>query len=148
EALTNMIFGDDRSRRLKLTLLGTRLDGIAKPNARFQVTSAMRFSGAQRVAVLSYGKRTQLSEQGDWPSPGLDGGVLPVRRTITWNGYTAEWSIPFIARGVRAEGPLDFMVGLESTELGTSFIEVADPYQSVNRCLKYVLLFLGLTFLS
>jgi inner membrane protein len=29
-----------------------------------------------------------------------------------------------------------------------SFIEVADPYQSVNRSLKYVLLFLGLVFLS
>jgi inner membrane protein len=68
--------------------------------------------------------------------------------TITRNGYTAEWSIPFIGRGVRAEGPLDSVAGLESTELGTSFIEVADPYQSVNRCLKYVLLFLGLIFLS
>ncbi len=29
-----------------------------------------------------------------------------------------------------------------------SFVEVADPYQSVNRSLKYVLLFLGLVFLS
>jgi inner membrane protein len=32
--------------------------------------------------------------------------------------------------------------------LGISFIELADPYQSVNRSLKYVLLFLGLVFLS
>ena len=32
--------------------------------------------------------------------------------------------------------------------MGTSFIELADPYQSVNRSLKYVLLFLGLVFLT
>ncbi len=37
---------------------------------------------------------------------------------------------------------------LDTTALGMSFIEVADPYQSVSRSLKYVLLFLGLVFLS
>jgi inner membrane protein len=49
---------------------------------------------------------------------------------------------------VRAEGPADSIAGLDATALGISFIEVADPYQSVTRCLKYVLLFLGLVFLS
>ena len=72
------------------------------------------------------------------PSPGR----LPV------NGFTAEWSVPFIARSVRAEGTGDSITGLDATALGVSFIEVADPYQSVNRSLKYVLLFLGLLFLS
>jgi inner membrane protein len=37
---------------------------------------------------------------------------------------------------------------LDSTALGISFIEVADPYQSVNRSLKNVLLFVGLVFLT
>jgi inner membrane protein len=32
--------------------------------------------------------------------------------------------------------------------MGISFIEVADPYQSVNRSVKYALLFVGLLFLS
>lgn len=139
--------GGERSGPLKLTFLGSRIDGI-QPNAKFQVTSALRFSGARRVAVLSYAKKTQVSAEGDWPNPGFDGGFLPNRHAITGNGYTAQWSIPFIARGVRAEGPLDSIAGLEGTELGTSFVEVADPYQSVNRCLKYVLLFVGLIFLS
>jgi inner membrane protein len=140
--------GNDKAGRLKLALLGTKIAGVAKPESRFHVTSSMRFSGAQRIAVLSYGKATQVSAKGDWPNPGFDGGFLPARRTVTKSGYAAEWSIPFIARGVRAEGSLDSLAGLEATALGTSFIEVADPYQSVTRCLKYVLLFLGLIFLS
>jgi inner membrane protein len=53
-----------------------------------------------------------------------------------------------MARGVKAEGPDDSISGLDATALGVSFIEVADPYQSVSRSLKYVLLFLGLVFLS
>ena len=146
--LPSLAIGDEQSGRLKLTLLGARPDEAVKPNSRFRVTSSMRFSGAQRIAVLAYGKTTQLSAQGDWPDPGFDGGFLPVRRAVTKNGYSAEWSIPFIARGVHAEGPADTMAGLAATAFGTSFIEVADPYQSVNRCLKYVLLFLALVFLS
>jgi inner membrane protein len=56
--------------------------------------------------------------------------------------------VPFIARGVRAEGTSTAVSTLDSAALGVSFIEVADPYQSVNRSLKYVLLFVGLVFLS
>jgi inner membrane protein len=148
ENTTNISIGGDQSEHIKLTLFGTRVEGLAKPNAQFNVTSALRFSGAQRIAVLAYGKTTHLSVQGDGPSPGFDGGFLPVNRTVSSNGFTAEWSVPFIARGVRAEGQGDTITGLNATSLGVSFIEVADPYQSVNRSLKYALLFLGLLFLS
>src|SRR5439155_22879242 len=88
------------------------------------------------------------SIQGDWRNSGFDGGSLPISRTVSTNCFSADWSIPFIARGVRADGTRDSVNGLDATALGVSFIEVADPYQSVNRSLKYVLLFLGLLFLS
>ena len=148
ESATDISIGGDQNQHIKLTLFGTRMEGLAKPNAQFNVTSALRFSGAQRIAVLAYGKTTNLTMQGDWPSPGFDGGFLPVNRTVSSKGFTAEWSVPFIARGVRAEGQGDLITGLDATALGVSFIEVADPYQSVNRSLKYALLFLGLLFLS
>jgi len=141
-------FGSDESQHVKLTLFGARAEGLAKSNAQFNVASALRFSGAERIAVLAYGKTTRLTMQGDWPSPGFDGGFLPINRTVTGNGFTAEWSVPFIARGVRAEGPSESISGLDATALGASFIEVADPYQSVSRSLKYAPLFLGLLFLS
>lgn len=145
--LPDLTIGTEPASRIRLTLLGTQTE-LGKPGSTVRVTSSLHFSGAQRVAVLAYGKTTHLSAQGDWPSPGFDGGFLPVSRSITRNGYTAEWSIPFIARGVHAEGPTGSIGGLEATALGISFIEVADPYQSVNRCLKYVLLFVSLVFVS
>lgn len=141
-----MNFGDS-GKQVALTLFGTNVSVIAKPGAQFVASSTLRFSGAQHIALLAYGKTTHVSAQGDWPNPGFDGGFLPVSRNIVANGFSAEWSVPFIARGVRAEGQSDLIGGLDATALGISFVEVADPYQSVMRSLKYVPLFLGLIFL-
>jgi inner membrane protein len=141
------IAGGEKSP-VRLTLFAADAQELAKPNGQFNVTSSLRFSGAQRIALLAYGKTTQVTMQGDWRSPGFDGGFLPVTRSISRNGFAAEWSVPFIARGVRAEGAGEAVSGLEATALAVSFIEVADPYQSVSRSLKYVLLFLGLVFVS
>lgn len=138
----------DASDPMRLTLFGADAGDFAKPEAQFTASATMRFSGAQRIAVLAYGKTTRMTEQGDWPSPSFDGGFLPVSRAITPQGYSAEWSVPFIARAVRAEGLSYNTSGLDATSLGVSFVEVADPYQSVDRSLKYVLLFIGLLFLT
>ena len=135
-------------QRLPLAYLGAKAKDIVQPNAPFRVSAALRFSGAQRLAVLAYGKTSHLTVEGDWPSPGFDGAFLPVKRTLSPQGFSGEWLIPFIARGVRAEGTDTAVSNLDSAALGISFIEVADPYQSVNRSLKYSPLFVGLVFLS
>ncbi len=147
-----MSIGGSAEQPVKLSLIGAKIGAkvgdIAKPGAQFKVAASLKFSGAERIAVLAYGKTTHLTEQGDWPNPGFDGGILPTGQSVSDHGFTAEWSVPFIARGVRAEGPMGSMGSLNATALGVSFVEVADPYQSVDRSLKYILLFLGLIFLS
>lgn len=148
ETSEHITAGTDQGRQINFTLFGVEAGAAAKPDAQFSVSSSLRFSGAQRIAILAYGKTTHVNAQGDWPSPGFDGGFLPVNRSVANNGFTAEWSVPFIARGARAEGPADSITGLDATDLGISFVEVADPYQSVSRSLKYAPLFLGLIFLS
>ena len=138
----------NQKQHTPLTLFGVMVSKLAQPNAKFQVSTALRFSGAQRIAILAYGKTTHLNIEGDWPNPSFDGGFLPVGRTVSTQGFSGEWSVPWIARGIPAEGRSSSVAGLDSTALGVSFVELADPYQSVNRSLKYVLLFLGLLFLS
>lgn len=135
-------------QRLPLTYLGVKAGDLAQPNAAFRVSAALRFSGAQRLAVLAYGKTSHLAVEGDWPSPSFDGTFLPIKRTVSAQGFSGEWLVPFIARGVRAEGTNVAVSNLDSAALGVSLIEVADPYQSVNRALKYVPLFVGLVFLT
>lgn len=143
----SLTLGEDQTHKTSLSLFGARGVQI-QPNTQFNATATLRFSGAQRIAVLAYGKSTHLSVQGDWANPSFDGGFLPVGRNVAASGFRADWSVPFIARGVRAEGTIESILGLDATALGVSFIEVADPYQSVTRSLKFILLFNGLIFLS
>ncbi len=131
---SDVSFGGDQNAPMKLTLFGARIDTVVKPNARFNVTSSLRFSGAQRVAVLAYGKTTRVSAQGDWPNPGFDGGFLPAHRTLVRDGFSADWFVPFIARGVRAEGPGGSFAGfggtaraLHSSKLPIPISPSADP---------------------
>jgi inner membrane protein len=148
ESAPNLSINGDQGQELKLALFGARAGDAAKPNAQLHVASTLRFSGAERIAVLAYGKTTHVKMEGDWADPGFDGGFLPVSRSLSDKGFSAEWSVPYIARGVRAEGPAGSITGLGATALGVSFVELVDPYQSVNRSLKYAPLFLGLVFLT
>ena len=130
-----------------LRLLGAQTPNL-NPAARFTVVAHLHFSGAQRLAVLPYGKSTQVTMTGNWPNPGFDGGLLPMTHTVNPQGFQAKWTVPFIARGIRAEGSMESMAGLNATALGVSLVELADPYQSVSRSLKYAPLFIGLVFLT
>jgi inner membrane protein len=115
---------------------------------KFDVAVKMKFSGAQRIAVLAAGKSSAVDLRGDWTSPSFDGEFLPTKRSVTDHGFEAQWNVPFIARGVHADGSLDLVPQLQRTSMGVSFVELADPYQSVTRSVKYALLFIGLTFLT
>jgi inner membrane protein len=122
--------------------------GLAKADAKFDVTAKMKFSGAQRLVVEAYGKTTTVAMNGDWRNPSFDGYFLPVKRSMPGNGFEASWAVPFIARGVPAEGDTNMLANLGHTAMAVSFVEMVDPYQSVTRALKYSPLFIFLIFLS
>lgn len=145
---TNSIADINSQQRLPLSYFGARASDVAKPNAAFRTSAALRFSGGQRLAVLAYGKTSHVTVEGDWPNPGFDGNFPPVKRSVSPRGFSGEWLVPFIARGVRAEGTNVAVGNLDGATMGVSFIELADPYQSVERSVKYSLLFIGLVFLS
>ena len=136
--------GGDKTIRF----FGLKGGANARQGAIFDATAKMRFSGARRMAILPVGKTTTVSMSGDWAAPSFDGGFLPVTRTVTPKGFTASWSVPFIARGVPALGGEDLISRLGRTDLGVTFADPANPYQSVARSLKYALLFVGLVFLA
>ena len=119
-----------------------------KAGGRFQVDGKLTFTGAQRLSILAFAKTTDVTMRGDWPSPSFEGGFLTKSRSVNSKGYTAAWTVPFIARGVAAEGTEESITRLGQTALAVSFVEPANPYQSVGRSLKYALLFVGLVFLA
>lgn len=147
DILPNLALGDGVPNPQVLRLFGAHTPHLG-PGSTFSVTGRLRVSGAQRLAVLAYGQSTHLKMTGNWPSPGFDGALLPTTYGVSRDGFHAEWTVPFMARGVAAEATTDALTGLNATALGVSMVEVANPYQSVSRSLKYAPLFLSLVFLS
>ncbi len=142
--------GGERALRFS----GAPAGAFAQPGAAFTVASQMRFSGAQRVAVLPFAKTTQVSLQGDSTrsnvtiDPSFDGGPLPTSRNVDAGRFDATWSMPFVARGVPGSGDYSAIARLGPGAMGVSLIEPANPYQAVERSLKYALMFVGLVFLT
>ncbi|MET0293470.1 MAG: cell envelope integrity protein CreD [Phenylobacterium sp.] len=131
-----------------LRFFGAPAAGIAQPGARFDAAVTLKFSGAERLSVLAFAKTTTLTAKGDWGDPSFDGGFLPVSRQVSDDGFTATWSVPFIARGLPAQTTSDGLAKLGNTQMGVTFADPANPYQSVGRSLKYALMFVGLVFLA
>ncbi len=129
-------------------LFGARIGDPRALGPALKASASLKFSGAQRLAVLPWAKTTSFTASGDWPHPSFDGGFLPAERTVTPSGFEARWSVPFIARGVPAEGDLGTLGRLGAGSLGVSFVEMTNPYQSVSRSLKYAPMFMGLVFLA
>ncbi len=133
--------------------------GADKP---VDVSVRMSFTGAQQIALLAFAKSTQATVSGDWNTPSFGGGFLPVTRALPRDktvapekgavplksGFSASWSIPFIARGLPAVTDASNFASLGKSAVSVTFVEPTNPYQSVGRSLKYALLFVGLVFLT
>lgn len=110
----------------------------------------LTFTGAQRVAVLPFAKATQVTVTGDWSAPSFDGGFSPTSHVSKDGRFTANWSVPFMARGMADQGS-SAAVSLSEMgqkDLGVSFLQTNNPYKNVMRALKYAVMFVGLVFLT
>lgn len=115
-----------------------------------ELTADLRFTGAQRLSVLPFAKSTRVTIAGDWPAPKFDGGFLPETRSLQGGRFQAAWSVPFMARGLNADGTQAAISlgALGQKDLGVSFVRTNNPYQNVIRALKYAVMFVGLVFLT
>jgi inner membrane protein len=111
---------------------------------------SLRFTGAQRLSVMPFAKSTLVQASGDWAAPSFDGGFPPETRQTAGRTFTATWSVPFIARGLSADGPSGALSldQLGAKDLGVTFVPANNPYTSVIRALKYAVMFVGLVFLT
>ncbi|WP_298327141.1 cell envelope integrity protein CreD [Asticcacaulis sp.] len=137
---------------------GTDFDLFAAPlslsdtAAPLNIKVGMTFTGTRKLGILAYGKSSEATITGDWKYPSFGGGFLPTTRqtdeAARQGGFSAQWSVPFIARGLPAVIDQSQMMTLGKSELSVTFVEPTNPYQSVGRSLKYALLFVGLVFLT
>ncbi len=133
-----------------MTYLSVPADALLAMESGFQVKTSIQLGGAVQLGMLPFAKSTRLSIAADWPDPGFVGGFPPTERDITATGFRARWSVPYLARGVLGEGPAQ-SVSLHDaarTAMSVHFVAQVNPYQTVNRALKYSVMFIGLVFIA
>lgn len=123
---------------------------IGDPARGFRFAMRLSMSGGGALNFAPVGEATTAIVAADWPHPSFQGARLPDARTVAAKGFTAEWRIPYLARSL----PRSFIAdsGLYSLDggkaFGVDFVMTDSPYQSVNRALKYALMFVGIIFLT
>jgi len=107
----------------------------------------MALNGSRNLAVIPNAKNTKLKIKSNWPHPGFDGRFLPETRDITDEGFTAQWTVPDLARGIDAVW-LSSSLPFTGSNMQINFVEPLKFYQVVSRTLKYSIAFFALIFLA
>lgn len=139
--------------RASVALAGARVAGLDLATGPITVKANLRLSGAERLAFGPFAKDTSVTLKSNWPDPSFTGGVLPLEHTSgkTAGGFNAEWRVAYLARGIPGAGAnldLTDVTAYGHRDMGVRFMREANPYQSVERALKYCALFVGLVFLA
>lgn len=125
-------------------------DLISEEIRELSVNVNMRFSGSTKLSIVPFAQSTKVNISADWPHPGFTGRYAPLDHTIDENGFSASWSVPHLARGVASSGtvhslPIQTII---NDNMSVDLVNPVNPYQNVNRALKYSVLFIGIVFLA
>lgn len=105
----------------------------------------LKIKGSGQLHFVPLSGNSSFALTSTWSSPSFDGNNLPTERKIGDNGFSAIWSfnkanLPF---GTVLK---DFKFDLSTLAFGVTMLEPADQYAKTSRCVKYAILFIGLTF--
>jgi inner membrane protein len=140
---------------------GTPLNGIHaklpaatpapnEPTAAFAFQLDLVFAGSMSLEFAPAARATRVSVTSDWPDPSFSGAFLPSDRTLSPAGFTANWTIPHLARSV----PQAWSVTDEGIDrfrpyyFGVSLFQPVGFYDLITRAVKYDLLFVGLAYMA
>lgn len=103
-------------------------------------------NGSDDLSVQALGKTSEISLKSDWPQPSFSGNFLPENRTITADGFTANWRVTHLNRNFPQQW-VDDKYHTQDSELGVALLIPVDHYQKAMRSAKYAILFIALNFL-
>lgn len=119
----------------------------------FDFTIQLALNGSDSLYFSPAARETTASLTSPWPHPSFTGATLPQASDIseTGEGFSAQWSVPHLSRAAPLAFELlgnSYLQQLRNGSFGVHFFQPVDYYASVDRALKYAILFIGIVFLS
>ena len=110
----------------------------------------MNLRWTERFSVVPVGDTSTVAIRSTWPHPSFDGRLLPDARDIKAEGFASSWTMRDLARGFPGAMRISATDGdrFEGQDFGFSAFQPVDLYGSVERSIKYGVLFVVLTLVS
>ncbi len=122
---------------------------IGNPRGTGDFSLTLGFNGAQSLSVAPVGRTSRVSIVSDWAHPSFHGTFLPDRSEISEVGFSADWTIPHLARALPQTSRSDYEdQARQNASFGVRFYQPNDFYQKAYRAGRYGILFIALTFLT
>ncbi|HEY0968746.1 MAG TPA: cell envelope integrity protein CreD [Opitutaceae bacterium] len=112
----------------------------------------LTLNGSESFSVVPLGRETRVSLTSPWQDPSFIGAYLPTERTVDAQGFKAAWQVSYYGRDFpqqwtdRAGEPRPSLDSFSAAAFGVNLLPSVDAYRTVERSIKYGVLFVALVF--
>jgi inner membrane protein len=110
----------------------------------FNFSFPLELQGTSTLAVQPSGNTTEVALKSSWPHPSFGGSFLPRSRSVSDQGFSAQWLVSSLAKNSTAQTDNNQPVDAEA--LTVAFIDPVNIYLMSERAVKYGLMFVVLVF--
>lgn len=135
---------------------------VAAEKGEYQFSAEIAVNGSGDLQFVPVGKETIVRVASSWQSPSFVGRFLPDTRTVSADGFSAEWKVLHlnrnfpqqwiastgIAQADESEHSSKVSHHLAAFGFGVKLLQPVDEYHKTTRSAKYAIMFISLTFLA
>ena len=131
-----------------------QVTGLRESSGTIPWKLGLTLRGSGGLAFAPVGIQCSAKLASPWPDPSFRGAFLPTERTITHDGFTANWQVSYYGRNYAQQWTDQDSSGAltpesaQSSAFGVNLVSGIDAYRNVERAIKYGVLFLVLVFTS
>lgn len=108
----------------------------------------LNIKGSEEITFLPLGKETTVMLKSKWGEPSFIGGFLPEERNVTKDGFDAKWKVFDLNRNYPQYWTEELVnEDIDASKFGIKFLVPIDEYKQTMRAVKYMIMFVGLTFI-
>jgi inner membrane protein len=129
-----------------------RVTGLRESRGDIPLKLELTLNGSGGIRFTPVAERNLVKLSSPWPDPSFQGAFLPSERKVSAAGFEATWQLSQYGRDYAQQWTdSDSAAGLSSGSaasslFGVNFLSGIDSYRSVERAIKYGVLFIVLVF--
>lgn len=125
---------------------GLNLPLSADPNNSLDYDIHIKLKGSSNLYFVPVGKTTEARLRSPWKDPAFDGQYLPSKTPeVNEKGFSAYWKVLQVSRNF-PQAWKDGSYDISRSAFGVKLVQATDDYTMTERCVKYAILFILLTF--